>query len=229
VSFKAVLFDLDGTLLDTLPDIRDAMNQVLASHDLPQHDCETYRGMIGWGIERLAELALPENRREEISVEALAAEMKRAYLAYPTDSTTPFDGIRGLVERLHRAGVRMAVLSNKMHELTTRLITDTWGEGVFHVVYGARDDLPKKPHPGAAQRIATEIGVEPWEMAFVGDTAIDMETAQVAGMYPVGVSWGYREVEELWMHGAAMVVSDPAEIATLVLGNAGPDPAATPS
>ena len=218
MNFKAVLFDLDGTLLDTLPDIRDAMNGVLARHELPQYDRESYRGMIGWGIERLAELALPEDRRAEIAVSDLAEEMRRAYLAHPLGGTKPFDGVPELVEALRRAGVPMAVLSNKLHELTDRLISRTWGDDVFRVVYGARDDLPKKPHPAAAHRIASDLGVEPWQMAFIGDTAIDMETAQVAGMYPVGVSWGYRDVEELWMHGAAMVVSKPEEIYPLILG-----------
>jgi phosphoglycolate phosphatase len=205
------------------------MNGVLADLELPQYDLETYRSMIGWGIERLAELALPADRRGEISVEDLTAEMKQAYLAYSSENTRPFDGVADLVDTLHRSGIRLAVLSNKMHELTTRLITKTWGEGVFSVVYGSREDLPKKPHPGAAHRIAAELGVEPHETVFVGDTAIDMETAQVAGMYPVGVSWGYREVEELWMHGAAMVVDTPADIAALILGDAYPDPATTRS
>jgi phosphoglycolate phosphatase len=223
VNFKGALFDLDGTLLHTLPDIRDAMNNVLAAHDLPQYDTETYRSMIGWGIERLAELALPDDRRGDgdgdIDVGDLADEMKRAYLAYPLTETKPFDGIGELVTGLLDRGVRLAVLSNKMHTLTQRIIRDTWGDGVFGVVYGSRDDLPKKPDPTAAARIAGELGLAPHEMIFVGDTAIDMETAQVAGMFPVGVSWGYREVEELWMHGAAVVVNRPQEILELVLGD----------
>ncbi|NBB89999.1 MAG: HAD-IA family hydrolase [Spirochaetes bacterium] len=220
MKLKAVLFDLDGTLLDTLPDIRDAMNAVLARHDLPQYDMESYRGMIGWGIGRLAELAIPEEFRSEVDAAELAEEMRRAYLSHPLESSVPFEGVPQLIEALHTAGVPMGVLSNKVHELTHRLIARAWGEGVFRAVYGARDDLPMKPHPEAAQRIASELGVEPYQVVFVGDTAIDMETAQVAGMYPVGVGWGYREVEELWMHGAAMVVSSPDEIPPLTLGGA---------
>jgi phosphoglycolate phosphatase len=219
VNFKGALFDLDGTLLHTLPDIRDAMNIVLAAHDLPQYDAETYRRMIGWGIERLAELAVPDDRRDDIDVDKLADEMKRGYLAYPLTETKPFDGINELVRGLLDRGVRLAVLSNKINTLTQRIIRDTWGDGVFGVVYGSRDDLPKKPDPTAAARIAEELGLAPQEMIFVGDTAIDMETAQVAGMFPVGVSWGYREVEELWMHGAAVVVSRPQEILELVVGD----------
>lgn len=220
MKLKAVLFDLDGTLLDTLPDIRDAMNAVLARHDLPQYDMESYREMIGWGIGRLAELAIPKELRSEVDVADLAEEMRRAYVSHPLESSVPFEGVPELIEALHTAGVPMGVLSNKVHELTQLLITRAWGEGVFRAVYGARDDLPMKPHPEAAQRIASELGVKPYEVVFVGDTAIDMETAQVAGMYPVGVSWGYREVEELWMHGAAMVVSSPDEIPPLILGGA---------
>lgn len=218
MKFKAALFDLDGTLLDTLPDIRDAMNGVLARYGLPQYDMASYRDMIGWGIARLAELALPEESRTEVDAGELAEAMRRAYMSHPLESSTPFEGVPELISTLHAEGVPMAVLSNKLHELTHRLIVKAWGEGVFRAVYGAREDLPMKPHPEAAQRIASELGVKPYEMIFVGDTAIDMETAQVAGMYPVGVSWGYREVEELWMHGAAMVVSSPDEIPPLILG-----------
>ena len=196
------------------------MNTVLARHDLPQYDVESYREMIGWGIGRLAELAIPEESRSEVDAGELAEEMRRAYLSHPLESSLPFEGVPELIEGLHAAGVPMGVLSNKVHVLTHRLITRTWGEDVFATVYGARDDLPMKPHPEAAQRIAAELGVKPYEMIFVGDSAIDMETAQVAGMYPVGVSWGYREVEELWMHGAAMVVSSPDEIPPLILGGA---------
>ncbi len=196
------------------------MNTVLARYGLPQYDTESYREMIGWGIGRLAELALPEDSRDEVEVAELAEEMRRAYRSHPLASSVPFAGVPELIGSLHSANVPMGVLSNKMHELTQRLIMNVWGEGVFAVVYGARDDLPMKPHPEAAQRIAVELGVKPYEMVFVGDSAIDMETAQAAGMYPVGVSWGYRDVEELWMHGAAMVVSSPEEISPLLLGGA---------
>jgi phosphoglycolate phosphatase len=181
---------------------------------------ESYRDMVGWGIGRLAELALPEESRSEVDAGELAEEMRRAYMSHPLESSTPFEGIPELISSLHSVGVPMAVLSNKVHELTNRLIKKTWGEDVFSTVYGARDDLPMKPHPEAAQRIAAELRMKPYEMIFVGDSAIDMETAQVAGMYPVGVSWGYREVEELWMHGAAMVVSSPDEIPPLIFGGA---------
>ncbi len=196
------------------------MNGVLARYGLPQYDLESYRGMVGWGIGRLAELALPEESRSEVDAEELAEEMRRAYMSHPLESSTPFEGVPELIDTLHREGVPMAVLSNKVHELTHGLIVRAWGENVFSAVYGAREDLPMKPHPAAAHRIATELGMKPHEMIFVGDSAIDMETAQVAGMYPVGVSWGYREVEELWMHGAAMVVSSPDEIPPLILGGA---------
>lgn len=220
VTFKAVLFDLDGTLLHTLPDIADALNGVLAAHGLPVHGEDDYRSMVGWGIAHVAELAVPTDRRGEVSVAEIGAEMERAYRAHPLSDSRPFDGVAELVEALRETGVPLAVLSNKLHELTVRLVHNTWGEETFTSIHGAKDGVPRKPDPTAARLIASELGVEPHEMLFVGDTAIDMETAQVAGMIPVGVSWGYRDVEELWMHGAATVVSTPAEIRALVAGEA---------
>ncbi|MFW5807214.1 MAG: HAD family hydrolase [Spirochaetota bacterium] len=216
VKINAVLFDLDGTLLHTLPDIRDAMNGVLADWSLPRYEIDDYRRMVGWGIEYLAELVVPEDRREMVDIGALAAELKQAYRSYPVKGTVPFDGVRELIDELHGAGMPMAILSNKAQEITDNIVRTVFGEGLFSVVYGARDDLPRKPDPAAARRIASELGVEPHRMVFVGDSAIDMETAQVAGMLPIGVAWGYREVEELWMHGAAAVVSSPREIAELI-------------
>ena len=215
--FRAVLFDLDGTLLDTLPDIRDGMNRALLAFGLPQYDREAYRNMVGWGVERLAELAVPAEDRDRIDFEELVQALKREYAAQPVTGTTAFPGMAELAAELKKAGVPTAVLSNKPHEITTNIVTEVLGAEVFTAVYGARAEFPKKPDPQAALRIAQDMGVPPQEMVFVGDTAIDMETAQAAGMYPVGVSWGYREVEELWMHGAAMVTDDPAEIRSLVL------------
>jgi len=215
--FRAVLFDLDGTLLDTLPDIRDGMNRALAAFGLPQYDREAYRKMVGWGVERLAEIAVPSQDRDRIDFDELVLALKREYAAQPVAGTTAFPGMAELVGELRRAGVPTAVLSNKPHEITTNIVTEVLGAEAFAAVYGARAEFPKKPDPQAAVRIAQTLGVPPQEMVFVGDTAIDMETAQAAGMYPVGVSWGYRDVEEQWMHGAALVVDDPAEIRGLVL------------
>lgn len=193
------------------------MNRVLAARSLPQYDVEAYRQMVGWGLKRLAELAVPAGRRGEVDISELAEELKREYARTAVVHTSPYDGVRELIDELKRRGLPMAVLSNKAQELTQHIVETVFGGATFDAVYGAREGLPNKPHPGAAIAIAEELGVATTDMVFIGDTAIDMETAQAAGMYPVGVDWGYRDVEELWMHGAATVMSSPQQIRALIL------------
>ena len=199
------------------------MNRALAVYSLPQYEVDDYRQMVGWGIERLARLAVPDDRRDDVDIPELAARMRREYARTPVTHTTAYAGMSELAAELKEEGIATAVLSNKAHEITTQVVETIFGAEAFTLVYGAQDDLPKKPDPTAATRVAEQLHVQPHEMIFVGDTAIDMETAQAAGMVPVGVSWGYREVEELWMHGAAAVVTEPSEIRALVLGDPSED------
>ncbi|MCA9624233.1 MAG: HAD family hydrolase [Myxococcales bacterium] len=212
----AVIFDLDGTLADTLRDIAQAMDRVLASAGLPTHDEDSYRGFVGRGARVLVQLALPEEARDQ--EEAVLAAFLADYGEHLVIATRPYPGVDALLETLASRAPRprLAVLSNKPHDATQRVVATIFPHHPFDAVYGQRPDWPRKPDPASALALAAELGVEPTRCLFVGDTAVDMETALRAGMTPVGCLWGFRDREELIRAGAAALVSRPAEIDRLL-------------
>ncbi len=212
----AVIFDLDGTLLDSLADLADAMNAVLAAAGLPVHPVDAYRLFVGEGIETLVRRALPEDRRGEAAlgpyVAAMAAEYDRRCLA----KTRPYPGIPELLDALGARGVPLAILSNKPHGPTREMVTALLGRWAFAAVLGARPGVPKKPDPAGAVELAGLLAVPPAEILYVGDTATDMATAAAAGMFGVGVLWGFRSAAELRAAGAKALVKEPRELLALV-------------
>ncbi len=209
-SFDAVIFDLDGTLADTLADIADSMNLALAELDVPPLPLARYRDLIGEGVLPLVERATPAElhpRRDEI-----VASFRRHYQQNWVGSSKPFDGVRDLLGAL---SVPMAILSNKPQDPVVAIVTALFAGVPFRCVYGQRPDVPHKPDPTAALAIAGELGVASKRCALVGDTPIDMETARRAGMLPVGVSWGFRPEVELRAAGARHVLRHPMELMTL--------------
>ncbi|MFW5738324.1 MAG: HAD family hydrolase [Spirochaetota bacterium] len=214
---RAVLFDLDGTLLNTLSDIAHAMNTVLSEHGLPVHDPDDYRSMVGLGLDVLVRLALPAERREdERLVDELSREWLREYARDPVARTRPYDGIVPLVDELRRRGIVVGVLSNKADELVRRSVDELFGPDRFAAVWGKRDGFPTKPDPASALAVAREIGAEPGEVVYIGDSDVDMETAHRAGMVPVGAAWGFRGADELREAGAARIVFEPLELIDVV-------------
>ncbi len=209
---KAVLFDLDGTLVDSLADIAGSMNRTLVRRGHPPHRVEAYRGFIGEGVEHLVRRALPGASPDELA-QVLAA-YRADYLEHLFDGSPPYPGIPELLQALRARGVPLAVLSNKAEPATVKLAEGLF-PGLFAQVRGERPGTPKKPDPTAALALAAALGVAPADCAFVGDTAIDMKTARAAGMVPVGVAWGFRP-EELVPHGAAHVLSHPRELLALL-------------
>lgn len=215
--FRAVLFDLDGTLLDTLADIGESMNEVLASRGHSPHPMAAYRGFIGDGMALLAERALPPEFRDERSVAECVEDMREVYGSRWHCRTQPYDGIPELLARLETAGLALAVLSNKPHELT-RLVTERLlPDARFAYIVGAQDGVPRKPDPRAALAIASKLDVAPDAVAYVGDTATDMLTAAAAGMYAIGAVWGFRDADELAAGGARTLARRPAEVAAALL------------
>ena len=212
--FRVVLFDLDGTLLDTLADIGESMNEVLASEGHPVHPLAAYRDFIGDGVALLAERALPPALRDRRTVAECVDRMREVYGGRWDRRTRPYDGIPGLLARLQALGLPLAILSNKPHELTRlvteRLLPDTR----FELVVGA--EVPRKPDPTAALAIARDLDVIPSAIAYVGDTATDMRTADAAGMYAVGAVWGFRDAEELAAAGARALAVHPAQVAEIL-------------
>jgi phosphoglycolate phosphatase len=208
---KAAIFDLDGTLLDTLDDLADSANEALAAAGLPTHPVDAYRIFVGDGIQTLVRRIVPENRAEEKVTEVLTL-YRAAYGRRWKSKTRPYTGIPEMLTALTQRAVRMAVLSNKPQKFTELCMTHHLPGFSFAPVLGQREEVPRKPHPAGALEISEMLGLIPGEIAFVGDTRTDMDTATAAGMVPVGVTWGFREVEELRAHGAQVIVDHPSEL-----------------
>lgn len=190
-----VIFDLDGTLADSLADIASAMNRTLAAHRLPLHPVSAYRMFVGEGVRKLVERALPPGT--EAMREALIAAYQADYAEHLLDETRLFPGIPELLDGLQAAGVPVAVLSNKPDVPTRRLVDALCSRWEFRAVVGERPGVPRKPDPASALALADGLGVAPGSIAFVGDTSVDMLTARAASMRPVGVLWGFRPQEVL--------------------------------
>ncbi len=212
---KALLFDLDGTLLDSLADIAAAMNRMLAERGLPACDTDEIRRMVGDGMRQLVVRALPENRRDEATVDACLAAYRSHYETLWKTATRPYEGIPELLAALRRQGIRLGVISNKAHRFTVPMTEHFFGSDGFAVVLGQRDEVPRKPDPAAALEAAALLGVTPAECAYVGDSGIDMEFATNSGMIGIGVTWGLRDAAELRDAGATHLVDAPAQVLAL--------------
>ncbi|HEU4535945.1 MAG TPA: HAD family hydrolase, partial [Polyangiaceae bacterium] len=213
---RAFLFDLDGTLIDSLVDIAEAMNDALAEAGWPTHPLAVYRDSVGEGVDALARrVAPPEAAADDARRSALAARYQAFYAGRSTRATRPYPGVPELIAALRGRGVPLAVLSNKPDAATRHLVDAFFAPGSFAAVRGQRPGVPRKPDPSAALALAAELGVPPAEVAFVGDTAVDMRTARAAGMVAVGVSWGFRP-GELREAGAEQVVDEPSALMRLM-------------
>ena len=214
MKFRAVLFDLDGTLLDTLADIAHAANTVLEQLGLPTHPVDAYRLFIGEGVAVLFRRALGFD--DEAAVDRCVAAFRDEYGRSWNVRTRPYDGIPELLDALADRGVGLTLLSNKPDAFTRLCAEHYLARWPFRAVLGARDGVPKKPDPASALEIAAQLGLEPGQFAYLGDSAVDMLTARRAGMYPVGASWGFRPVTELHEGGARAVVDHPRELLDLL-------------
>jgi len=215
---RALIFDLDGTLLDTLADLADSGNAALAALDLPEHPQDAYRYFVGLGIEELVCRMLPENRRDPATVRAALEHVTVEYKRRWRDKTLPYPGIPELLETLRRRGLPVCVLSNKPQHYTELTVEAFFPGHPFTFVRGARPEVPNKPHPAGALALAAELGLSPGRIVFVGDSATDMKTARGAGMLPVGVLWGFRDAAELTGNGAARLIARPDELLDVLDG-----------
>ena len=217
--FQAALFDLDGTLLNTLADIAAAMNAALRELGAPVHPLEAYRHLVGQGLEILAYKVLPENRRDQATVTQCVSYMRREYSRNWAATSKPYAGIPELLSVLQREKIKTTVLSNKADDFVKIIVSHFFRPHHFEMVLGNSVSFPIKPDPRSALHIASSMGVSPAECLFIGDSDIDMQTACNAGMYPVGVLWGFRTAEELLANGAKLLVESPSEIFTKLLHN----------
>jgi phosphoglycolate phosphatase len=216
MNYKAVLFDLDGTLLDTLEDIARSMNAVLINARFPEHPVEAYRGFIGEGIANLVRHALPERGVDERTVQQHVSAMIEEYGRRWAEHTRPYPEIPELLHALTVRKFKMAVLSNKMDSFTRDMVKTLLADWQFEEVLGAQPSIPRKPDPAGALLISRQCGVRPEEFLYLGDSNTDMQTAVNAGMYPVGALWGFQSADQLLAAGAQKLIAKPLELLTLL-------------
>jgi len=207
--YKAAIFDLDGTLIDSLRDIGEAMNRTLEAMGYPAHAMEKYNYFVGDGVKQLVQRALPPDHRDERTVADFLVAYRSDYGKNWRVHTRPYPGISELLRTLVARGIPLGVLSNKPDAVTCRCVESFFPDIPFIAVAGQKEDVPKKPDPTAALAIAAGMLLAPEQCVFVGDTATDMQTATAAGMFPAGVTWGFRPREELIDHGARLLADRP--------------------
>ncbi|KAF2334457.1 HAD family hydrolase [Flavobacterium daemonense] len=211
MKYKGIIFDLDGTLVDSLHDISDAMNTVLESLNYPTHSYDTYQYFIGSGLRNLVSKALPATNNSEEQIEICFNLMINEYRKICTLKTKPYNGIIDLLDNLSSQNIKMAVFSNKADELTKKIASELFPD-YFDTAIGLSTEALKKPNPFEAIEISKNWNIKPEEILFVGDSDIDMQTALNANMLPVGVSWGYRTEDELKTSGAKIVINNASEL-----------------
>lgn len=207
---NTVIFDMDGTLLNTLEDLTDAVNVGLASKNYPARDLEEIRQFVGNGVQVLLEKAVPEDT-PEADMKACLAVFKEYYAKHWQDKTKPYDGIRELLAALKERNIKTAVISNKYDEAVLQLCRDYF-PGSFDSARGERSGIPRKPAPDGVYSILEELGTAKENAIYVGDSEVDMETAHNAGLTSVGVTWGFRERPLLEAKGADYIIDSPEEL-----------------
>jgi phosphoglycolate phosphatase len=212
----AVIFDLDGTLIDSLADIAESTNAVLAEGGYPTHSLESYKRFVGDGMPSLVRRALPAASRDPATIDALVEAVRSVYRTRWDRKTRPYGGIAELLDALVERGISLSVLSNKPQESAELVVARLLARWRFAVVVGARPDLPLKPDPAGAILIARALGLEPSRIAYLGDTDTDMRTARAAGMYAVGAGWGFRPASELQTTGARLVIERPIDLLAIL-------------
>ena len=210
--YKAILFDLDGTLLNTLEDICDSMNYVLKKRGFPAYNLDAYRYFVGEGAAMLVAKTLPEDERNDETIHECHEAFKEHYAHNWNVKTKPYNGVPEMLDAITKRDHKLAILSNKPHDFTKQCVANLLPQWDFDVIFGLRDSIPRKPDPAGALLIAERLNVTPSRFLYAGDTLIDMKTAVAAGMFPVGVRWGFRPVEELLENGARAILNHPLEI-----------------
>jgi phosphoglycolate phosphatase len=212
---KSLIFDLDGTLINSLFDIAISMNKVLEKYNYPTHEISKYNYFVGDGALVLVKNAMPQNASNE-EIQIALKSFIEIYEQNTHNNTFAYEGIYEMLEKLENLKIKKAILSNKPHKFTLKYVENLFNNFDFQEVHGQKIEVPKKPDPTMAIEIATKLNTKVEDMIFIGDTATDMKTAKNAGMIAVGVEWGFRGVEELLENGADFIVKTPQDILKLL-------------
>lgn len=217
MKYELAIFDLDGTILNTLDDLTDSLNHVLAEHGFPQHTADEVRMMVGNGIFTLITRALPD-KTEQTTVETVYNDFNKYYKLHSADKTKPYEGIIEMLEQLKSSGVKLAVVSNKA-DYAVQDLCDKYFCGIFDAVAGEKAGVPKKPAPDAVNNILVKLGIERKKSVYIGDSDVDLQTAENSEMDCIAVNWGFREEKLLREKGADCIVSSPNEIVKIIIDN----------
>lgn len=209
---KGIIFDLDGTLLNTLQDLADSVNSVLAGRGWPEHPVDAYRYFAGNGMTKLVTRAVPENVRNQDVLRECARAVRQEYSRRWAVKTAPYPGILQVLDKLKQKGISMGVLSNKPHEATLEAVNHFFPDDYFQMVQGALPQKALKPDPESALDMAARMEKSPWQVYFLGDSNVDMLTAGNANMIAFGAAWGFRGRKELLESGAACILDKPHEL-----------------
>lgn len=215
MKYKLALFDMDGTVLDTLQDLADSTNAVMRMHRYPTHSMEAIRSFVGNGARVLIEKALPSGTSAE-EIDTVFGDFKEYYGKHSADATKPYDGILEMLRQLRAAGVHTAVVSNKP-DFAVKALAAKYFDGLFDMAIGDRDGVRKKPAPDSVLEVMATLGATHGEAVYIGDSDVDVQTAKNAGIDGIFVDWGFRSAACLRESGATQIVSTPAEICRLIL------------
>ena len=212
---KAVLFDLDGTLVNSLVDLANSVNFALEKFGFPVHNTEDFKLFVGDGIPKMIERALPRESRDEATLKKVNEVFMEHYSVHYADNTLPYKGMPELINTLKARGFKLAVVTNKAQDMADKVVKKAYGE-VFDIIFGKRENIPAKPDPTATLTVIDELGVKPGECVFLGDSGNDVLTGFNSGAYSVGELWGYRDREELIANKAMYIINSPEELIDLI-------------
>lgn len=215
MKYTAVLFDLDGTLINSLEDLADSANEALRKHGFGTHPTNAYKKFVGNGIRNLIKNALPDGTGDS-TIDNILEDYRNIYNQNYVNKTRPYYGIHEMLESLKKLDVKMGICSNKPHKPTNEIVEKVLGKQYFEVIFGEREGVPKKPDPASLIEAAEYLGVEPGQTIYLGDSGGDMESAVRAGMLPAGALWGFRDKEELTRCGGQIILTSPIELVDFI-------------
>jgi len=216
VRHKGIIFDLDGTLVNSIEDLADSMNYVLAQNNFGTYNTNTYKQFVGTGIRNLVIKALPNGHKDEQTVNKCFKMMLETYSQNCTNKTKPYEGITQMLNELTNRKIKMAILSNKADKLAQRVAKEILSKWHFETVIGFTDEESRKPNPKSTLQIVNELNLLKPEILYLGDSGTDMQTANNAGLYAIGALWGFRSEEELVLNGAKHLLKHPMELLDII-------------